>query len=82
MAQAHEKTWIHHLPSASYYPSWYSPKAKHGGTASLTGDMQSWDIVGRARAATAFDNQIEAGTWNFGFVIGPDVNILCVASLC
>jgi hypothetical protein len=41
-------------PNASYCPSWYNPKATHGETASLTADMPSWDIVGRARMVTVF----------------------------
>ena len=41
-------------PNASYHPSWYNPKATHGGTVSLTADMPSWDIVGRPRMTTVF----------------------------
>jgi hypothetical protein len=47
-------------PTAAYYPSWYTPRAKHGNTASSTGDMPSWDIVERARMVTVFEYQIEA----------------------
>jgi hypothetical protein len=41
-------------PNASYCPSWYNPKATRGETASLTADMPSWDIVGRARMIAVF----------------------------
>jgi hypothetical protein len=41
-------------PNASYCPSWYNPKATYGGTASLTVDMPSWDIVDRERITSAF----------------------------
>jgi hypothetical protein len=40
------------------------PEGKHGETASSTGDMPSWDIVGRARMVTVFDYRIEVGKSN------------------
>jgi hypothetical protein len=46
-------------PTAAYYPSWYTPRAKHGKTASSTGDMPSWDIVERAGMVTVYEYQIE-----------------------
>jgi hypothetical protein len=51
-------------PTAAYYPSWYALKAKHGKTASSTGDMPSWDIVERTRMVVVFDYQIQANKDN------------------
>jgi hypothetical protein len=39
---------------------WYTPKARHGKTAALLGDMPSWDIVERAKMVAIFDYQIQA----------------------
>jgi hypothetical protein len=39
------------------YPG--TPKAKHGETASSTGDMPSWDIVGRAKMVAVFGYRIQ-----------------------
>ena len=44
------------------YPG--TPKAKHGETASSTGDMPSWDIVERTRMVVVFDYQIQANKDN------------------
>jgi hypothetical protein len=41
-------------PNASYYPTWYNPKATHGGTASLAVDIPPWDIVEHTRMAAVF----------------------------
>jgi hypothetical protein len=64
MVQWHNRKKLDLSPTAAYYPSWYTPKAKHYETASSTGDMPSWDIVERARMVTVFDYRIEADKSN------------------
>jgi hypothetical protein len=64
MVQWYNTKKLDSSPTAAYYPSWYTPKAKHGKTASSTGDMPSWDVVERARTVTVFDYQIEVGKNN------------------
>jgi hypothetical protein len=64
MVQWYNTKKLDSSPTAAYYPPWYTPKAKHGETASHTGDMPSWDIVERARMATVFDCQIQQGKGN------------------
>jgi hypothetical protein len=58
MAQLYEKVGLFTY-RRTYYPSWYTPKANHGETASSTGDMPSWDIVDRARMVAVFDYRIQ-----------------------
>ena len=64
MVQWHNTKKLDSSPTAAYYPSWYTPKEKHGETASSTGDMPSWDIVDRARMVTVFDYRLEGGKSN------------------
>ena len=42
-------------PTAAFYPSWYTPDAKHGETASATGEMPTWNMVERCDMVTTFD---------------------------
>ena len=64
MVQWHNTKKLDSSPTAAYYPSWYTPKEKHGETASPTGDMPAWDIVDRAKMVTVFDYQLQGGKSN------------------
>jgi hypothetical protein len=55
VVQWHNTKKLDSSPTAAYHPPWYTPKAKHGETAALLGDMPSWDIVERAKMVAVFD---------------------------
>jgi hypothetical protein len=71
MVQWHNTKKLNPSPTAAYYPSWYTPKAKHGETASSTGDMPSWDIwLDRATIQFRFLRHCQTYTGSF-CVFGP-----------
>jgi hypothetical protein len=41
--------------TAAWYPSWYSPMAKHGELVGVTGEMPTWEIIQHEDMVTVFE---------------------------
>ena len=41
--------------TATWYPSWYAPTAKHGEVASTDGDVPTWEIIQHEDVVTVFE---------------------------
>jgi hypothetical protein len=45
MAQWMNTKKLDNSKGAAWYPSWYTPDTKHGETASMDGEMPTWEII-------------------------------------